>query len=59
MCRQELAQLLMKFAKHLFQQRYIFHVDVSIEWVDPSINDYQSGIVTIHLTTPSGVAVLD
>ncbi len=32
---------------------------VDIEWVDPSTNDDQSGIVAIHLSTPSGVIVLD
>ena len=33
--------------------------DVVIEWVDPSTNDDQSGIVAVHLSTPSGVVVLD
>ena len=33
--------------------------DVNIEWVDPSTNDNQSGIVEVHLSTPSGVVVLD
>ena len=33
--------------------------DVNIEWVDPSANDGQSGIVAVHLSTPSGVVVLD
>jgi Glyoxalase-like domain len=33
--------------------------DVNIEWVDPAINDDQSGIVAVHFSTPSGVAVLD
>ena len=33
--------------------------DVKIEWVVPSKNDDQSGIVAVHLSTPSGVVVLD
>jgi len=33
--------------------------DVSIEWVYPSTNDDQSGIVAVHLVTPGGVVVLD
>ena len=33
--------------------------DVSIEWVDPVMNDDQSGIVAVHLSTPSGLVVLD
>jgi hypothetical protein len=33
--------------------------DITIEWVDPSTNDGQSGIVAVHLSTPNGVVVLD
>mgnify|MGYP000167889868 CR=1 FL=1 len=33
--------------------------DVNIEWVDPSANDDQSGIVAVLLSTPSGVVSLD
>ena len=33
--------------------------DIAIEWVDPSTNDGQSGIVAVHLSTPNGVVVLD
>ena len=33
--------------------------DVKIDWVEPSANDDQSGIVAVHLSTPSGVVVLD
>ncbi len=32
---------------------------VEIIWVDPSENDNQSGIVSIHLETPNGLVVLD
>lgn len=32
---------------------------VEIMWVDPSENDNQSGIVSIHLETPTGLVVLD
>ena len=30
-----------------------------LEFVDPSANDGEYGIVAVHLTTPSGVVVLD
>lgn len=33
--------------------------DVNIEWVDPATNDDQSGVMEVHLSTPSGVVVLD
>jgi len=33
--------------------------DVDIEWVDPSTNDGQSGIVAVHLSTPGGIVELD
>ena len=33
--------------------------DVLIEWVDPSTNDGQSGIVSVQLATPSGLIELD
>jgi hypothetical protein len=33
--------------------------DENIEWVIPSTNDDQSGIVAVYLTTPSGVISLD
>jgi hypothetical protein len=33
--------------------------DVKIEWIDPSQNDSQSGIVAVHLSTPTGIVVLD
>ena len=33
--------------------------NVDIEWVDPSKNDDHSGIVTVHLSTPSGITILD
>jgi Glyoxalase-like domain len=33
--------------------------EVKIEWVDPSMNDDQSGIVAVHLSTPNGVVRLD
>ncbi len=32
---------------------------VEIIWIDPSENDNQSGIVSIHLETPNGLVVLD
>lgn len=32
---------------------------VSIKWIDPSINDNQSGIVAVHLLTPNGIVILD
>ncbi len=33
--------------------------DVAIEWVDSSTNDDQSGIVAVHLSTPTGLVTLD
>ena len=33
--------------------------DVTIEWVDPRANDNQSGIVAVHLSTLSGIYLLD
>ena len=30
-----------------------------IEFVDPSVNDGEYGIVTVHLTTPAGSVVID
>jgi hypothetical protein len=32
---------------------------VEIEWVDPAINDGQTGLVAVHLSTPSGAVRLD
>ena len=32
---------------------------VSIDWVDPSTQDGETGIVSVHLTTPSGVVIID
>ena len=32
---------------------------VSIEWIDPELNDNQTGIVSVHLTTPTGLVILD
>jgi len=33
--------------------------DVTIDWVDPSANDGDNGIVAVHLSTPNGSVVLD
>jgi hypothetical protein len=32
---------------------------VAIEWVDPSTQDGETGIVSVHLSTPNGSVVLD
>ena len=32
---------------------------VSIDWVDPSTQDGETEIVSVHLNTPSGSVVLD
>ena len=32
---------------------------VSIDWIDPSTQDGETGIVSVHLSTPSGSVVLD
>lgn len=31
----------------------------TIEWADPATNDGENGIVSLHLTTPSGTIILD
>jgi hypothetical protein len=33
--------------------------EVTIDWVDPSTNDGDKGIVAVHLSTPNGSVVLD
>lgn len=33
--------------------------DVKIEWVELGANEDQSGIVSVHLSTPSGIVILD
>ena len=33
--------------------------EVKIEWVHPSLNDGQSGIVAVHLVTPAGIISLE
>jgi hypothetical protein len=33
--------------------------NVSIDWVDPSSQDGETGIVSVHLSTPNGSEVLD
>ena len=33
--------------------------NVTIDWVDPSANDGDNGIVAVHLSTPNGSVVLD
>jgi hypothetical protein len=33
--------------------------DVNIEWVDPSNNDDQTGIVAVYLSTPTALVILD
>lgn len=33
--------------------------DVIIEWINPSVEDDQSGIIAVHLYTPSGIVILD
>jgi hypothetical protein len=32
---------------------------IEIEWINPSANDGQTGIVSVELTTPAGKVVLD
>jgi len=32
---------------------------VKIDWVDPSANDDETGIVSVHLSTPNGTVILD
>jgi hypothetical protein len=33
--------------------------EISIEWIDPSENENESGIVAVQLSTPSGKVLLD
>ncbi len=33
--------------------------DIDIEWVDPSLNDNQTGIIAVQLFTPNGIIELD
>jgi hypothetical protein len=33
--------------------------EIKIEWVNPSQNDGQSGIVSVHFSTPNGIVILD
>ncbi len=33
--------------------------DIEIEWTDSATNDYQSGLVVVQLSTPSGIVHLD
>jgi hypothetical protein len=33
--------------------------NVSIDWVDPSSQDGETGIVSVHLSTPSGAVIID
>ena len=33
--------------------------NVSIEWVDPASQDGETGIVSVHLSTPNGIVLLD
>lgn len=32
--------------------------DINIEWVDPAENENQTGIMEVHLSTPSGTVKL-
>ena len=32
---------------------------VEIQWVDPAVNDGETGLVAVHLATPNGVVRLD
>jgi hypothetical protein len=46
--------------KLLFEAERLIRLDsVSIYWVDPSTQDGETGIVSVHLSTPSGSVVLD
>ena len=49
-----------QLADSWFKEEILYSLGaVEIEWVSPSTNDDQSGIVAVHLATPSGVVVLD
>ena len=33
--------------------------ELIVEWVEPSTNKVESGVISVHLSTPTGVVVLD
>jgi hypothetical protein len=33
--------------------------EINVEWINPTANDDQTGIVSVHLSTPNGLVVLD
>ena len=33
--------------------------NVSVDWVDPSTQDGETGIVSVHLSTPNGIFSID
>ena len=43
-----------------FKEQILASLDeVKIEWIDPALNDDQSGIMAIYLETPLGIVVVD
>ena len=49
-----------QLADSWFKDEILFALgDVTIDWEDPLNNEEQSGIVSVRLSTPSGVVVLD
>jgi hypothetical protein len=49
-----------QLADSWFKQEILGALDnVTIDWVDPSANDGDNGIVAVHLSTPNGSVVLD
>ena len=49
-----------QLAESWFKAEILAALDgTTIEWTDPSTNDGENGIVSVHLTTPTGTVVLD
>jgi hypothetical protein len=49
-----------QLAEYWFKSEILGALDnVTIDWVDPSANDGDNGIVAVHLSTPNGSVVLD
>jgi hypothetical protein len=49
-----------QLAESWFKSEILGALDkVTIDWVDPSANDGDNGIVAVHLSTPNGSVVLD
>ena len=57
----QLADTVQRLGARRFRRRCEKAVDglLGYDWVDPSTNDGDNGIVAVHLSTPNGSVVLD